>query len=117
MIVAFIKAVIGISVILGGWLTVQTVWRYVTGARQTKTPWPDDLVAKVAIVGHSAKAESKAEVEKRSGTIVRSTQGRSGYWFLTALTNEYCKSIHRERKDAIARLRHKDSLQSQGAEQ
>ncbi|WP_345684481.1 hypothetical protein [Novipirellula caenicola] len=32
MMIALIKAIIGVSIILGGWLWVQNRWRIVTGA-------------------------------------------------------------------------------------
>lgn len=47
MIVAFIKALIGISVILGGWLAVQRAWRYVTGA----SPDEDALAGRLGCQG------------------------------------------------------------------
>jgi hypothetical protein len=36
MVETLIKAVTGISAILGGWLTVQMVWRSITGASADK---------------------------------------------------------------------------------
>ena len=59
MIDALIKAVIGISVILGGWLTVQRRGDTSPVRRPRKTPWPDDLDAKVAIVARNAKERSR----------------------------------------------------------
>lgn len=43
MIVAFTKAAIGITVILGGWLIVQTLWRAITGA----SPGQDPLAGRI----------------------------------------------------------------------
>ncbi len=47
MIVAFIKAVISVSVILGGWLAVQRAWRYATGA----SPDEDALAGRIGCRG------------------------------------------------------------------
>ncbi len=86
MTVAFIKAVVGIVFILGGWLAVQSAWRYVTGASRDKTRWPGDLVAEGVIVGRVA----------------------------TARTQRLLNPISWEQIDAVTRLRYFEALRSEG---
>jgi hypothetical protein len=72
MIVAFIKAVIGISVILGGWLAVQRAWRCATGT----SPDEDALTGRLGCQGCDCGSQCEGtdspndeNTEKGSGIV------------------------------------------------
>ena len=94
MIEAWIKAVIGISAILCGWLTVQLVVApCVTAHRLVKTPWPDDLAAKVASVQAACERQGSNVSEHRSDQYKQQH------------TESESNLIGREQENEIARLR------------
>ena len=57
MMEAAVKAVLGITVILGGWLMVQTIWRHTTGA----SPSEDPLAGRLGCHGCDCQSQCKEE--------------------------------------------------------